>query len=374
VPKPCIRWSRALVALLAICLVSPAAAASAKPAKPAKPGRPAKPGKSKAPAALGARALREGASGADVRELQRLLRQVGIKIALHGHFDAMTKQAVQRFQRAAGLAASGTVGTRTVTALRRATDRDAAQIPSGGFDDRNGGGQHKRLGDRIPVKPGMQGHDIRVLQDFLRRAGVRSSTVDGEFGPRTIRAVRAFERLSNLPVNGFVDATDIAALRDLAGARSARSAPSAQSAPSAPVPAGAKATIGKDGLAVAPAEAPEAVKQIIAAGNEIARTPYRYGGGHARGFKDTAYDCSGSVSFALHGADLLGAPMASGGFTSWGDAGSGQWVTTYANGGHMYMVVAGIRFDTSGRTKADTRWQADDRSPAGYTQRHPAGL
>jgi len=364
VPKPCVRWSRALLALFAICVVSPAAA-SAKPAKPAKPGS------GKTGVALGGRALREGASGADVRQLQRLLRQVGTKVAPNGRFDAMTKQAVQRFQRAAGLDASGTVGTRTVTALRRAADRDAAQIPSGGFDDRHGGGQHKRLGDRIPVKPGMQGHDIRVLQDFLRRAGVRSATIDGEFGPRTIRAVRAFERLSNLPVNGLVDATDIAALRDLAGARSARSAPSA---PSAPVPAGAKATIGKDGLAVAPAEAPEAVKQIITAGNEIARTPYRYGGGHARGFKDTAYDCSGSVSFALHGADLLGAPMASGGFTSWGEEGRGQWVTTYANGGHMYMVVAGLRFDTSGRTKADTRWQADDRSPAGYTQRHPAGL
>jgi len=362
VPKPCLRWSKALLALLAICVVSPAAAATAKPATPAK---------GKAHAALGDRPLREGVSGADVRVLQRLLRQVGTKVTLNGRFDAMTKQAVRRFQRAAGLGASGTVGVRTVSALRRAADRDAAQIPSGGFDDRHGGGQHKRLGDRIPVKPGMQGHDIRVLQDYLRRAGVPKVLVDGEFGVRTVKAVRTFERLSSLPVNGLVDATDIAALRDLAGARSARSAPSA---PSAPVPAGAKATIGKDGLAVAPAEAPEAVKQIIAAGNEIARTPYRYGGGHARGFKDTAYDCSGSVSFALHGADLLGAPMASGGFTSWGEEGRGQWVTTYANGGHMYMVVAGIRFDTSGRTKADTRWQADDRSPAGYTQRHPAGL
>jgi len=314
------------------------------------------------------RALREGAKGADVRQLQQQLRRVGTKVQVNGRFDAMTKEAVQRFQRAAGLEPSGTVGPRTRSALRRAADRDAAQIPAGGFDAVHGSGNNGSLGARIPVREGMQGQDIRVLQDFLRRAGVKAVTVDGEFGPRTSRAVRSFERLSKLPVNGFVDAVDLAALRDLAGARATRSAPSA------PVPAGAKASIGKDGLAVAPADAPEAVKQIIAAGNAIARTPYRYGGGHGNGFKDTAYDCSGSVSYALNGAKLLKAPMPSGSFTSWGQSGRGQWVTVYANGGHMFMVVAGVRFDTSGRAKADTRWQADDRSPSGYTVRHPAGL
>jgi peptidoglycan hydrolase-like protein with peptidoglycan-binding domain len=277
---------------------------------------------------------------------------------------------VQAFQRATGLEPSGTVGPRTRSELRQAADQDGAQIPEGGFDARHGSGNNRSLGDRIPVREGMQGQDIRVLQDFLRRAGVGSAVVDGEFGPRTSRAVRAFERMSKLPVNGSLDATDIAALRDLAGARALRSTPAAATPP----PAGAKATIGRDGLAVAPADAPEAVKQIIAAGNAIARTPYRYGGGHRNGFKDTAYDCSGSVSFALAGARLLKAPMPSGSFTSWGQAGRGQWVTVYANAGHMYMVVAGIRFDTSGRSKADTRWQADDRSPSGYTVRHPAGL
>lgn len=358
-PQSCRSWSAALLALAALCAASPGAAI-AKPTNPAK---------GKAQLALGDRPLREGASGADVRELQRLLRQVGTKVQATGRFDATTKQAVARFQRAARLEPSGAVGTKTVAALRRSADREGAQIPAGGFDARLGSGRNKRLGDRIPIRRGMQGQDIRVLQDFLHRAGVRSASVDGEFGARTSRAVRDFERLSNLPVNGFVDANDIAALRDLAGARA-----SSRSAPTAPVPTGEKATIGRDGLAVAPAGAPEAVKQIIAAGNAIARTPYRYGGGHGRSFKDSAYDCSGSVSFALHGAGLLEAPMASGGFISWGLAGRGQWVTTYANGGHMYMVVAGIRFDTSGRTKADTRWQADDRSPSGYTLRHPPGL
>jgi hypothetical protein len=115
------------------------------------------------------------------------------------------------------------------------------------------------------------------------------------------------------------------------------------------------------------------VKQIIAAGNAIAKKPYRYGGGHGK-WRDTGYDCSGSVSYALHGAGLLKASMPSGGFMKWGEPGPGKWVTIYAHGGHMYMVVAGLRFDTSGRSKAGPRWQASSRSARGYTVVHPPGL
>jgi cell wall-associated NlpC family hydrolase len=112
---------------------------------------------------------------------------------------------------------------------------------------------------------------------------------------------------------------------------------------------------------------------MIAAGNVIAHKPYRYGGGHGR-WSDTGYDCSGSVSYALHGAGLLKAPLASYDFEHWGDAGPGEWVTIYANGGHAYMVVAGLRFDTSGRSRTGSRWQTDMRSPRGYVVRHPDGL
>ncbi len=101
--------------------------------------------------------------------------------------------------------------------------------------------------------------------------------------------------------------------------------------------------------------------------------PYLYGGGHGK-WEDRGYDCSGSVSYALHGAGLLEASMPSGGFMNWGDAGPGQWITTYAHGGHMFMTVAGLRFDTSGRSGAGTRWQADMRSKRGYSVRHPPGL
>ena len=108
-------------------------------------------------------------------------------------------------------------------------------------------------------------------------------------------------------------------------------------------------------------------------GNEIATKPYRYGGGHGR-WRDSGYDCSGSVSFALHGAGLLDTPLDSTGFMSWGVPGKGQWVTNYANSGHSYMIVAGLRFDTSGRAEDGSRWHTDMRSARGYTVRHPAGL
>ena len=128
-----------------------------------------------------------------------------------------------------------------------------------------------------------------------------------------------------------------------------------------------------NGVAVPPLEAPEEVKQIIEAGNIIARTPYLWGGGHGK-WLDTGYDCSGSVSFALAAAGLLNGPMASGPLMSWGEAGPGKWVTIYANNGHVYMYVAGVRFDTSNSRVTGSRWSNTVRSNAGFVARHPAGL
>jgi hypothetical protein len=143
--------------------------------------------------------------------------------------------------------------------------------------------------------------------------------------------------------------------------------------PSTTAPATAIATVGADGLAVAPAGAPPQVAALIAAGNQIAQLPYKYGGGHSD-FDDTAYDCSGSVSFALHGAGLLDATLDSTGLSRWGAGGKGAWITIYANKTHTYLIVAGLRFDTSGQKKAGTRWQAAARSSRGFKVRHPAGL
>lgn len=136
---------------------------------------------------------------------------------------------------------------------------------------------------------------------------------------------------------------------------------------------GDRARLLSDGTAQAPASAPGVIKDVIAAGNQIAHMPYRYGGGHGN-WTDTGYDCSGSVSFALHGAGLMAQSASSTGFYSFGTSGAGKWITIYANGGHMFMVVAGLRFDTSGATQTGSRWQTEMRSPAGYTVRHPSGL
>ena len=133
------------------------------------------------------------------------------------------------------------------------------------------------------------------------------------------------------------------------------------------------ATALPNGIALPPLEAPDAVRQIIEAGNVIARSPYKWGGGHGR-WVDTGYDCSGSVSFALAAAGLLGAPLASGPLMSWGEPGRGRWVTVWSSPGHVFMEVAGIRFDTSGQRVTGSRWQNDMRSTAGFVARHPAGL
>jgi hypothetical protein len=124
-------------------------------------------------------------------------------------------------------------------------------------------------------------------------------------------------------------------------------------------------------IARAPRGAPRAVRLAIAAANQLQTFPYRFGGGHAA-FKDTAYDCSGTVSYMLHGAGLLASPLDSTGLMTWGVPGPGRWITVYANARHAYAVVAGLRLDTAGGP--GPRWHAPARSAAGFTARHPAGL
>lgn len=127
------------------------------------------------------------------------------------------------------------------------------------------------------------------------------------------------------------------------------------------------------GKAIAPASAPARVKRIIAAANRIRNTRYIYGGGHSRSRKiQRGYDCSGSVSFALRAARFISSPMPSGSFMNWKRRGAGRWITIYANGGHMFMVVAGLSFDTSNmRSNGGNRWSTSIRSRRGFAVRHP---
>jgi hypothetical protein len=238
------------------------------------------------------------------------------------------------------------------------------------------------------LKQGSRGHDVRVLQDYLTRAGFRTA-VDGRFGPGTKRRVRSWERSAGRRVDGRVTKRDARALRRVVErgeeART-KSQPVMETVAAEPAvdPAASggaafvqvsRATLNPDGTATAPPDAPQAVKDIIAYGNEIAFKPYKYGGGHGKWY-DSGYDCSGSISYPLHFAGLLDRALDSTGFESYGAAGPGTWVTIYANAGHAYMVVAGLRFDTSAaKAQANgSRWTAKMRSADGFVVRHPVGL
>jgi hypothetical protein len=146
-----------------------------------------------------------------------------------------------------------------------------------------------------------------------------------------------------------------------------------------PAPAGTTAVLNPDGSATAPAGAPKPVRKAINAANRIRTKPYIWGGGHRR-WKSRGYDCSGAVSYVLHAAGLLRRPMVSGALgTRWGVPGTGSWITVYGNPSHTYMVVAGLRFDTSQAGDplsqgSGPRWRSTHRSAGGYLSRYAPGL
>lgn len=134
------------------------------------------------------------------------------------------------------------------------------------------------------------------------------------------------------------------------------------------------ATLTPDGLAIPPADAPSVVRQIINAGNQIAKLPYRFGGGHGT-FIDNAYDCSGSISFVFAAAGLLNTTVTSGELMGWGANGPGKWITVFANNGHTFMYIAGLRFDTVALAQTGSRWSNRSATEGGaYATRHYPGL
>ena len=169
-----------------------------------------------------------------------------------------------------------------------------------------------------------------------------------------------------------------------AGASAAGSSGGAEYVP--PPPPAKRAKI-VNGLAIPPAGAPARVKRAIKAANRIVNKPYLYGGGHKpytgrsamAASLDRGYDCSGTISFALYGGRFLRSPLDSSSFMSWGRAGKGRWITVYTNPGHAYLVIAGLRLDTSvgssrePNTGRGPRWRKYNRSPSGFTARYPAG-
>jgi peptidoglycan hydrolase-like protein with peptidoglycan-binding domain len=234
-----------------------------------------------------------------------------------------------------------------------------------------------QLGDRA-LHPGDKGADVKILQKDLNKVGIAVHS-DGTYGSATKAAVVRFQRWAGLEATGLVGPTTIKALLKAISAGRNAATPSGgalgtdYTAPAPETPATTpfrKAKI-KRGKAYAPSGAPAVVKRIIAAGNAIRNKPYIYGGGHGS-FTASGYDCSGSVSYALHGGGLLHTQLTSGDLESWGRRGKGKWITINANAGHTFMYVAGLRFDTSGANPS--RWQNAKRSASGYVVRHPAGL
>jgi cell wall-associated NlpC family hydrolase len=206
-----------------------------------------------------------------------------------------------------------------------------------------------------PVAAKVDKQAIKIHPQLVRVAGVGTddfTSPDASVAPSTSSA--------QAPTDAQVRSELAAFKRDL------RSSPG--------VPVGQAAAVEPDGTAVAPVDAPAVVAAVIQAGNEIARTPYKWGGGHGA-WADTGYDCSGSVSFALAGAGLLTSPLVSTQFEHWGAPGPGRWITIYSNSVHAWMTVAGLRFDTGGLTgPRGTRWQPSMRSTAGFAESHPPGL
>jgi peptidoglycan hydrolase-like protein with peptidoglycan-binding domain len=277
-----------------------------------------------APAAA-EKTVERGDRGPTVRKLQRLL-----DVRADGVFGKTTVRALKRFQRRRDMRADGIAGPATWRALKRT--------------------RRTTRSSRSATRVASRGGSVRILQ---RRLRVR---VDGVFGPGTARAVKRFQRRRGLTADGVVGPATWRAL----GIRGRR--PVLERRSSGTRRGGSR----RGGL-------PLRVRRAIHAGDRIAFKPYRLGGGHARFPDDSAYDCSGSISYVLHFARALrSGPLDSGSFMSYGRPGRGRWITIYANRGHAFMVINGRRFDTSMRgaaARAGPRACARRRATSSATRR-----
>jgi peptidoglycan hydrolase-like protein with peptidoglycan-binding domain len=312
---------------------------------------------------LGSRTLSQGMTGSDVRTLQQELTESGLKTPVTGEFGPATTSSVESFQTQTHLEVTGIVNGPFVRALQ------GMLFPGG-----------EPLGQRT-LQQGMAGADVKLLQQDLTITGYPTSA-DGRFGPATKQSVVYFQRDNDLPANGVVTYDDALALRELVPIVDMHGHYKGLGPAAYDTPPGV-ATINPGGTATAPYGAPLQVQEMIAAANAIIDTPYVYGGGHGS-WQSYGYDCSGAVSYALHGANLLSSPEDSTSLESYGDPGPGRWVTIYADASHAFIVIAGRAFDTADfggpNIPAGTgpRWRSN---PTGnladggdYIVRHPTGL
>ncbi len=305
------RFGIALIGVMVVCLIAPVASADAARVKSRGP------------------------------EVVRL--QVKLGVSADGVFGPGTQRALRRWQRAHGLVADGIAGPVT----RAALGLGSGPVLKRGRLRKSGSGSRSRHRTRRAKHRGggSRRSDVRAMQ---RRIGVAA---DGVFGPATETALKRWQRAHGLTADGIAGPNTRAALGIGSGPILKRRG------------GGGGGGGGRSGV----------LTRVIRAANRIATMPYRYGGGHGS-YRDSGYDCSGSVSYALHGGGLLRTPLNSSGFMSYGEPGRGRHITIYANPGHVYMVVNGRRYDTSARFETGSRWTSTPRSSAGYVVRHPPGL
>jgi peptidoglycan hydrolase-like protein with peptidoglycan-binding domain len=241
------------------------------------------------------------------------------------------------------------------------------------------GAAHAQLGDRV-LRLGQRGSDVRALQGYLDAAGY-DLVETGRFDRHTRFRVRSFQADYGVPASGVVSPRLAKMIRITATAPPGYGGTQygqTPGPPPGPTPTGLKTVPGnrakvlRDGTAAAPENAPAEVKKIIASGNEIAKLPYKWGGGHSV-WRDSGYDCTGSTTYALRTTFRAGR-FPTFGYSTWQLPGKGRWITTYASSYHVYMEVAGLRFDTSGLRVAGSRWTTQARSSSGFVPRHPAGF
>jgi hypothetical protein len=215
--------------------------------------------------------------------------------------------------------------------------------------------KHRRIVPRVPR--------ANQVDDFGQREERNDS--------RPIRVALQSARRATVPEPGTEDAEDQEQEQDIAETENRP----IERRGDRPLVAGKRAVL-RGGVAYAPERAPENVKSAIWAANALRRKPYVWGGGHGS-FHDYGYDCSGSVSYALHGAGVLGAPLPSNDLMRYGERGRGRWITIYARQGHTFAVIAGLRFDTTDLGRGGDvgpRWYVDGRDTRGFVARHPAGF